>query len=189
MSSILLTGPAIEPLSLEEAKTFLRVEHDDDDQLIAALIASARMQIEGLGKIALISQDWRVVLDCWPHHGRIAVKPGPLKALNAARVYDSHGQAQAVDTQAFVPDFGTSAFAFMPWTMRVPGRIASGIELDVTVGFGDAAINVPEPLRQAIRLLVAHWYENRGLIADADKSVVLPSTVAALIAPYRVLSL
>ena len=77
MSSILLTGPAIEPLSLEEAKTFLRVEHDDDDQLIAALIASARIQIEGLGKIALISPDWRVVLDCWPHHGRIAVKPGP----------------------------------------------------------------------------------------------------------------
>ena len=77
----------------------------------------------------------------------------------------------------------------MPWTMRVPGRIAAGIELDVTVGFGDAAINVPEPLRQAIRLLVAHWYENRGLMADVDKGVVLPSTVAALIAPYRVLSL
>ena len=189
MSSILLTGPAIEPLSLEEAKTFLRVEHDDDDQLIAALIASARMQIEGQGKIALISQDWRVVLDCWPHHGRIAVKPEPLKALNAARVYDFQGQPQTVDTQAFVADLGNSTFAFMPWTMRVPGRIAAGIELDVTVGFGDAATDVPDSLRQAIRLLVAHWYENRGLVAGADKSVVLPSTVAALIAPYRVLSL
>lgn len=189
MSSILLTGPSMEPLSLGEAKTFLRVEHDDDDQLIAALIVSARMQLEGQGKIALISQGWRVVLDCWPHHGRIAVKPGPLKTLNAARVYDFRGQPQSIDTQAFVPDFGASAFAFMPWTMQVPGRVAAGIELDVTVGFGDAAIEVPEPLRQAIRLLVAHWYENRGLVATADKSVVLPSTVAALIAPYRVLSI
>jgi uncharacterized phiE125 gp8 family phage protein len=189
MSSILLTGPAVEPLSLDDARSFLRVEHDDDDPLISALIVSARMHVEGQGKTALISQDWRIVLDCWPHHGRIAVRPGPLKALKAARVYDCHGEPQTIDTQAFVPDRGASTLAFMPWTMPVPGRIAAGIELDVTVGFGDAAADVPEPLRQAIRLLVAHWYENRGLVAAADKSTVLPSTVAALISSYRVLSL
>ena len=87
MSSILLTGPAVEPLSLDDARSFLRVENGDDDPLIAALIVSARMHVEGQGKTALISQDWRIVLDCWPHHGRIAVRPGPLKALKAARVY------------------------------------------------------------------------------------------------------
>ena len=59
----------------------------------------------------------------------------------------------------------------------------------MTVGYGDAAIDVPEPLRQAIRLLVAHWYENRGLIVPAASIAVLPATVAALIAPYRMLSL
>jgi len=48
---------------------------------------------------------------------------------------------------------------------------------------------VPEPLRQAIRLLVAHWYENRGLVAIGREIAVLPETVAALIAPYRVLAL
>ena len=31
MPSILLTGPAIEPWSVEEAKSFLRAENDDDD--------------------------------------------------------------------------------------------------------------------------------------------------------------
>ena len=49
--------------------------------------------------------------------------------------------------------------------------------------------DVPEPLRQAIRLLVAHWYENRGLVATGTTIAVLPATVAALIAPYRMLSL
>ena len=46
MTSILMIPPAIEPLSLEEAKAFLRVETGDDDALIAALIAAARLHIE-----------------------------------------------------------------------------------------------------------------------------------------------
>ncbi len=108
MSSKLLTGPAVEPLSLDEAKTFLRVEHSDDDQVIGALIASARMHVEAQAKIALITQSWRMVFDCWPHHGRIVVRPGPLKALSAVRVYDIDGNPHIVDTQAFVPDFGAS---------------------------------------------------------------------------------
>jgi uncharacterized phiE125 gp8 family phage protein len=45
MSSILLTGPAIEPLSLDEVKAFLHVEHSDDDQVVSALIAGARTTI------------------------------------------------------------------------------------------------------------------------------------------------
>jgi uncharacterized phiE125 gp8 family phage protein len=77
---------------------------------------------------------------------------------------------------------------FAPWGLAQPGRLAAGIELDVVCGYGDAASDVPEPLRQAIRLLVAHWYENRGL-ATLGAVTVLPATVAALIAPYRVLSL
>jgi uncharacterized phiE125 gp8 family phage protein len=73
--------------------------------------------------------------------------------------------------------------------LPAPGRKAGGIELDVEVGYGDAPADVPEPLRQAIKHLVAHWYENRGLIAIGHTVAVLPLTVAALIAPYRVLSL
>lgn len=188
MTPILLTGPAVEPLSLDETKTFLRIEHNDDDPLIAALIAGARIHIEAQSQAALITQDWRMVLDCWPRGGRITVRPGPLKSLNAARVRDFNGNPHAIDGQAFVPDPGASTLAFVPWAVPVPGRIAAGIELDVTVGFGDAASDVPQPLRQAVRLLVSHWYENRGLVS-AGQTAVLPSTVVALIAPYRMLSL
>lgn len=42
MSSLLLTAPAVEPLSLDQAKAYLRVEHADDDDLISALIAGSR---------------------------------------------------------------------------------------------------------------------------------------------------
>lgn len=189
MSSILLTAPAAEPLTLAEARAFLRVETADDDDVIAALVAGARLHIEAQTRRALITQSWRVVLDEWPASERIEVRPAPLQAVTAARVLDADGNAQALDVQSFVPVLNGSALAFVPWAVPAPGRIAAGIELDVRVGHGDAANNVPEPLRQALRLLVAHWYENRGLTAAGHEVAVLPASVSSLIAPYRVLSL
>ncbi len=189
MPSILLTAPAVEPLSLDEARGFLRVEHHDDDEVIAALVAGSRIYVEAQTKRALITQSWRIAADCWPEDGRLQVLPAPLQALTAARVYDCNGVAHAIDTQAFVPDIGASLLAFAPWALPAPGRIAAGIELDVTVGYGDSALEVPEPLRQAIRLLLAHWYDNRGLVTTGANYSPLPATVAALIAPYRMLSL
>jgi uncharacterized phiE125 gp8 family phage protein len=188
MSAILLTAPAIEPVTLADAKAFLRVETDADDDVIGALIAASRIHIEAQTRRAMIAQSWRLTADFWPPDGRLTVTPAPLKQVTAARVFDIDGHAQTIDTQVFVPDFGASAVAFAPWAVPAPGRIAAGIELDVVTGYGDAAADVPEPLRQAIRLLVAHWYENRGLAAVGTVTI-LPTSVAALIAPYRVLSL
>lgn len=190
MPSILLTAPAIEPLPLDEARAFLRVEHHDDDDVIAALIAGARIHVEAQTRRALIAQSWRISLDAWLEDGRLPVRPAPLQSLTAARVYDEDGTARDIDLQSFVLDVGNSALAFAPWALPAPGRIAAGIELDVVCGYGATASDVPEPLRHAIRLLAAHWYENRGLIATgATQAAVLPATVSALLAPYRVLSL
>ena len=190
MSAILLTAPAVEPVTLDEARAFLRVEHNDDDELIAALIAGSRIHVEAQTRRALITQSWRLARDNWPEDGRLRIVPGPLQALNSARVYDFDGNAHDVDLQAFVPDLGASVLVVAPWAVPAPGRIAAGIELDVTVGYGDSALDVPEPLRQAICLLIAHWYENRGLVAaGTTQAGVLPQTVGALLAPYRMLSL
>ena len=132
MTSILMTGPAVEPLTLGEAKTFLRVEHDDDDQLVTALIAGARTNVEAQAQIALITQSWRIVLDCWPKHGRVAVRPGPLQSLVAARFYDLSGNAHVIDTQGFVPDRGASALLWgqlghrTQWQSPAPRAQAAG---------------------------------------------------------------
>jgi len=189
MSSILFVPPAAEPLSLADAKAHLRVEHADDDGLIAALIAGARAHVEAQTRRALITQTWRHVRDAWPADGRIAVLPAPLQSLAAARVYDVEGNAQAIDLQTFVLDSVSApgVVSFPPWSVPAPGRATVGIEIDTVVGYGDAATDIPEPLRLAIRQLVAHWYENRGVVAASGAS--LPVNVAELLAPYRVLSL
>jgi uncharacterized phiE125 gp8 family phage protein len=188
MSSILLNGPAVEPLTLAEAKAFLRVEHADDDDIVAALVAGARIHVEAQTRRALITQSWRLVRDAWPEDGRMAVTPAPLASLLAARIYKEDLTTQDIDPQAFVVDAASAVLSFAPWALPQPGRAVGGIEIDIEAGYGDAASDVPEPLRQAIRLLVAHWYENRGLAAD-HAVVKLPATVAALIAPYVVRAL
>lgn len=88
MPAILLTPPASEPLSVADAKSYLRVEHEDDDAIIAALIASARHHVEALTRTGLITQTWRLVRDGWPVVGRIRPKLGPLRSLIAARIYN-----------------------------------------------------------------------------------------------------
>jgi uncharacterized phiE125 gp8 family phage protein len=188
---MLLTPPALEPLTLADAKAYLRVTIADDDDVLAALIVSARAHVEAQTRRALITQTWRLVRDDWPLDGRIAVLPAPLAQVTAARVYRADATTQAIDPGVFVLDKAAAPaiVSFSPFVLPLPGRPAAGIEIDVQVGYGAAPANVPAPLVQAIKLLVAHWYENRGLIAVGQNLVVLPMAVAKLTAPYRVLSL
>lgn len=69
MRLISLAPPAVEPLTLDEAKLHLRVDFADDDDLIASLIVAARRYLESASKQALISQQWRLMLDSFPSAG------------------------------------------------------------------------------------------------------------------------
>jgi uncharacterized phiE125 gp8 family phage protein len=189
MAAILLTPPETEPLSVSDAKAYMRVEVDDDDVLIASLIAAARSHVEALGRCALLTQTWRLVLDGWPPDGRIKPKFSPLSAIAAARVYDEAGTAHTIDPENFVLDAAQNMIAVRSCSLPQPGRATAGIEIDVVVGFGDAGSDVPPPLMQALRMLLAHWYDNRGLIAIGASIAVMPPSVNALIASHRVLSL
>lgn len=191
MSSILLDGPAVEPVSLAEAKAHLRVEHDADDDTITALIVGARIHIETQTRRALITQTWRITRDAWPASGRLRLVPVPLRELVAARIYQADGTAQEIDPDMFAVDAASApaVLAFGKGALPRPGRVVGGIEIDIETGYGDAPDDVPQPLRQAILVLLAHWYENRGLIAVGHEVALLPESVGALIRPYRVVSL
>ena len=98
----------------------------------------------------------------------------PLRSSPPRGSIDRDGTTQAIDPRAFVVDTAAAPRCCVRAVARRrrPAALSRGIELDVEVGYGDAPADVPEPLRQAIRLLVAHWYENRG--ADRDRRTVVP---------------
>jgi uncharacterized phiE125 gp8 family phage protein len=189
MSAILLAPPSSEPLSLADAKQFLRVEHADDDAVITSLIAAGRAHVEAVTRRALLAQTWRFVLDAWPADGRFTPRIGPLQTVLAARVFDAAGVAHPLEVESFVVDTAANVIAAPCWALPVPGRGIAGIELDVICGFGPLASNVPADLIHALKILVAHWYDNRGLVAIGGAVAMQAAGFPALIAPHRVLSL
>jgi uncharacterized phiE125 gp8 family phage protein len=181
MPLILIGEPEEEPLSLADAKLFLRIDHTADDALIADLIRAARKHVETVTGKRLVTQAWRLVLDQWPEGGVLKLPLAPVSAVEAARLRAPDGAETAVDTAAWLLDTSTSR-------LRMPERPPvlrpfAGIEIDLEAGYG-AAADVPPGFVQAIRLLVAHWYEHRAS-ALPEGMDALPLAVAALIAPER----
>lgn len=185
MIPILIEGPAIEPVTAAEMRAYLRLDGADEDDLVVTLATAARLMTEAASGRLLITQTWRLVLDAWPAGGLVRVPLAPFAGLLAARVFDAAGAPVSVPPSAFIVDtLGEPGRVQRGPDVPDPGRALNGIELDLRAGYGALASDVPMPLRQAIRLLTAHWFDNRGDGPPIGEPP-LPAGFAALLAPYR----
>jgi uncharacterized phiE125 gp8 family phage protein len=80
MGMRLVTAPAVEPVSLEQAKVHLRVDTADDDALIGMLISAARAHAENVCRRAFVTQQWDLFLDAFPLYSYSGVLPGYVPA-------------------------------------------------------------------------------------------------------------
>lgn len=184
MSLILTQPPAAEPLPLADLKAFLKVDGAEEDSLLASIATAARAHLEALTAKAFVTQGWRIVRDAWPAHGRMTFPIGPVASLDAVTVTGAAGPVVlpldlfGLDGQGLPP-----RLAWTPGSVPAPAVRMSGIAVDVTAGYGGPE-DVPAPLVQAVRLLTAHWFENRSLVTIGHEVAVMPRTVEALIAPF-----
>lgn len=163
------TGPAsAAPVSVAEVKLDQRIEHDDDDALLEALIiAATEYAREFVGK-ALISEEWALSLRSAGRDGRISLPVTPVSALVSATYFDADNQAQSLNVSDFYLYSGEDWSYIEPVNGSWPtvyDRL-DAITVTFTAGFGADAADVPSTIRQAIRLLVGHWYENRLAASD-----------------------
>ena len=190
MTKTLLSGPAVEPVSLADAKAHLRLDTTDEDLVVGAMIGASRVAVETDIRQVLIAQQWRVSNTAWPTDRRIDLPVLPLISVDAVRALDAEDNPTAVPATDFSvePEAGIVTINAGAAALA-PTLSAGGYEIDFTAGFGVASTDVPHALRQAILMLVTHWFEHRSAITIGEALVATPQGVHALIAPYRRMSL
>jgi hypothetical protein len=146
MTSTLIAPPGEEPVTLAEAKAFCRIDGDDEDALVSALIAAARLQVESLSGRALLTQTWRLTLAC--PKGLVI----PLPVVPVIALVDAPDGA-TIEADAVV--------------LAAP---VDELTVDYTAGYGDPE-DVPADLKQAVLQLVAYWFEYRDSTSAPPASV------------------
>ncbi len=182
MTIVTVTPPAGEPVSLAEAKLFLRVDHGADDALIQTLIAAARGAVEaGCGR-ALITRRVRESLDIWrtDARGGAVLGLGPVKAVHVVRLIAQNGSESVIDPARYRLDGAGDRprLVFesgLPMTLRAIG----GVEIEYDAGLADEAAALPTALRLAALHIIAALYDSR------EGAAGLPDAARALMRPFQ----
>lgn len=177
-------GPDVEPVTLADAKAALRIDHSSEDDLISSLIRAAREEVEATTGLAMIDQDWRLVLDGIPPNGLVLLRRGPIRALTAVTAYGADGEASLIAATDYQLD-ALSRPARLHFD-TAPGdlRTLNGIEIDFTAGHGEAATDVPDLLKRAVLMLVSHWFEFRTSFGADQQPVSMPDGYSRLLSSF-----
>lgn len=169
LSNIQKTTPTVtEPVELLDQKAFMRVDHDDDDDLIEDMITAAREDIERETDLALVdsSVSFDVDLDYWDSDKPMIVKLPYARNIDTIVVTDLNNNDEEVTDDNY--------------TIR-----GNKVRFDV-YGFMNIEYDiepvVPQSLKEAIMMLVAYRYNNRG---DQEKQQGLPEDINDKVSKYR----
>jgi uncharacterized phiE125 gp8 family phage protein len=190
---VLVTPPAEPPVTLDEAKAHLRVDHDDDDDLISGFVAAAVSYLDGhtgvLGR-CMVTQTWRQGLSAWPPSGQILL-PYPDVDPDTVEVTfrDSDDAEQTLPDGQFevIEDIRGAVVSFRRsfTSPAVSDDRQAPVSVTFAAGFG-AAADVPVALKAAVLLLVGDLYENReDTVVGQVQVAELPLSASRLIAPWR----
>lgn len=185
MALILETAAVVEPVTLGEVKTYLKIDHNIEDTLIASMITAARVQLETRLSRAFLRQLWSLYLDIWPWAGEIKLPLSPVISIEHVAVIDELSIYNEMAVGDYVYDLKTEpALVKIVGPFPKIGSEYSGIRVQFWAGYGVAATDIPPLIVQAIMQLVAFWYENRGPIASGEIHQI-PNVILEMIAPFK----
>jgi len=187
MALQLRAGPAQEPVSLEEAKYFMRLDGTEDDVLVSTLITAARIHIETtIGKV-LITESWSFFLDKWPKSKTLYFPLDPIQTIEEIRFHTNSEGFTIIQAE----DYSTDLISNHPRLHLTGSKPTSAskqlnqIEIRFVAGYGDTPDDVPSDLKQALLMLASHWFEQRDPIAFGGAFAEIPRTIEALLSNYK----
>ena len=186
----LYTPPAEEPITRAEVKTQVRVDAEDEDYYIDAMIKAIREDVQShLGR-ALITQTYDYYLDAWPVTNYMKLPMPPLQSVTSITYTDVDGTSAIFSSSNYLVD-----------TISEPGRIylkngqswpsvnlqvVNPIVVRYVAGYGLAA-DVPMAIKQAMLLLAGTLFENRESVVVGNISqAALIGGAEALMAKLRI---
>jgi uncharacterized phiE125 gp8 family phage protein len=182
------TPPATEPLTLADAKAQCRIDASDEDAYINGLISSARMYCEDLLDISILTQVWEARYDNFPLWEINLPRP-PMQAQNVTVTYRNEaGQLNTITSVAneFQIDHYTTPGRIYPNYNGVWPAVRgdeNSVVVRWTAGYGASGASVPPVLKQAMLLLIAHWFEMRQPVVTGYSQVLpVPNTFETLLA-------
>ena len=187
---VLKTGPTSTVISLAEAKTFLRIDsdYDDDNTYITSLINVATGVVEEFTRRRLVTQTFNIFYDEFPSF--IDLQIGDVASVTHIKYYDTDNSLQTlhpsnydVDTKIRPGRIYQSETGDFPNTYERP----NAVEVEFIVG--GTSSDVPAPIVQAIYIIVGRYYENRQDVVMGTQVNELPLMVDHLLTPYRLLEL
>ena len=93
ISHILITPPAVEPVTVETMKAHAKVSHSSDDALLVGLVRAARQWCEHYTRRAFITQSWALSIDCPSRKRSINLPRGPVLGVTCVHVYNEDDEA------------------------------------------------------------------------------------------------
>ena len=145
----------------------------NEDSYLTALIVAARKYCENYQNRAYITQTWELSFDYWPSctlDEVIELPKGNLQSITSIIYKDCAGTNITLDASNYVmstrgilgricPAYGKTWPSFTPYPL-------DAVVIKFVCGYGATSASVPETVKQAMYLLVSHWYENRLPLAD-----------------------
>jgi uncharacterized phiE125 gp8 family phage protein len=185
----IITPPALEPLTLAEAKAQCRVDITTDDALLATLISVARDTCERISWRAFLTQTIELWLDAWPTASHILLPRPPLQSVTKIEYYDTADVKSTLASTVYAVDaISEPGKVWLKYNQSWPTmslREHNAICVTYVAGWTNP-VDVPQSARQAMLLLIGHWYENRETVLVGAMSKSIEFGVQALLGANRV---
>lgn len=182
--------PADTPITLTEAKDHLRVQHSAEDTLIGSLVDAVVSFFDApngvIGK-ALYTQTWELSVRSADSKSRIELPVTPVQSVSTISYYDGDNTQQTLTVDDFYLHTNEDWAYLTPKTgvsWPTTYNRLDAITVTFVAGYGEAA-EIPQGIKQAMLLLLTHWYENRSATIVGTSAQEMPLAVQSLVNLHR----
>lgn len=168
MTLKLIQGPAIEPVTMAEAKQAARIDGTEFDAILPGLISSARRMAEQQLDRAIIQQTWERVLDAFPEV-EIELGMPKVQGIVSLSYIDSTGATVNLDPSLYALD----ADVMPGWVLPAAGAdwpdtydTINAVRVRFLCGYGEDTNAVPEEIKTWIKAHVALWIDKAAAATE-----------------------